>query len=550
MCPHGDYSPGNLLATNWRAQVAGCLPHKAHNLQTILTPENLSGAQGASYRMLLLGSLPSKSSDTTALTACRGLSHMAQKQPTLQLCDWMNKNFHITATYISVEFPWNGLLGLCTKGILDDDPSFPLSGKLSDDTALSGPVECSRYSCIVANHSLRTAVCNRASDSGAPERLGGLVFVSQRFIAPQSGALTLSTGKSSTVTMPGVTLNNEGTGVPQTPVPPPVVPTAHRSSGATSNSIPAAATARMSHTPVPVPPARIPLPPHPQPQPQPQPHTQAQAHAQAPAPAPAQTTVATAQPSRSTSRSSPPPRPNVEPLTPPLNPVQFPPARQTFMHSSQLPQSAIPPPPPEPIEFETNPDVLALKSALSILQMQGMRAKRDMVTFKDARDAALEQPEAYLTHLLGEEARKQGARVADQPSNDSDRDSSSGDEENSEVDVKKGLDGQVQSDPNGMDVDQPSHTGPNPWASLPTPQNIYRCPPINWGQYAVVGESLDRIHKEEIARPPQGAPATLAADGRYEPGVAGGREELVGIAAPYNPLRDRIDKKPKGSSRQ
>lgn len=89
-----------------------------------------------------------------------------------------------------------------------------------------------------------------------------------------------------------------------------------------------------------------------------------------------------------------------------------------------------------------------------------------------------------------------------------------------------------------------------PWAKLPKPQSIVRCPPINWSNYAVVGESLDKLHNEQLARPTQGTPAVVAPDGRYEfKGGDGKQEKLIGIAAPYMPGRDRLEKKPKGPKR-
>ena len=103
---------------------------------------------------------------------------------------------------------------------------------------------------------------------------------------------------------------------------------------------------------------------------------------------------------------------------------------------------------------------------------------------------------------------------------------------------------------------------PRPWASLPGKQNVVRCPPINWAQYAVVGESLDKLHREQQARPVQGQPAVLAAAaptadhqqqalsfefrGAADPGT---QEPYLGVAAPYDPLRDRVERKKPGPRR-
>lgn len=87
-----------------------------------------------------------------------------------------------------------------------------------------------------------------------------------------------------------------------------------------------------------------------------------------------------------------------------------------------------------------------------------------------------------------------------------------------------------------------------PWAAQPIPkaQDVVRCPPINWSQYAVVGESLDKLHAEQVTKPTQGTPAAVGAGGVYQfKGGDGKQEEYPGVAAPYAPLRDKIEKKTK-----
>lgn len=89
-----------------------------------------------------------------------------------------------------------------------------------------------------------------------------------------------------------------------------------------------------------------------------------------------------------------------------------------------------------------------------------------------------------------------------------------------------------------------------PWAAkFPEKQNIYRCPPINWSQYAVEGEALDKLHYEQQTRPTLGTPAMLGANGTYEfTGVANADDgrKVDGIAAPFDPFRDKLLTKPKG----
>jgi hypothetical protein len=81
------------------------------------------------------------------------------------------------------------------------------------------------------------------------------------------------------------------------------------------------------------------------------------------------------------------------------------------------------------------------------------------------------------------------------------------------------------------------------WESLPTPQNVVRCPPINWNQYGVVGESLEKLHKDQVERPSEGAPQKMGSDGVIVAGGEGVRRKAdLGVAAPYQPGRDKIEK--------
>jgi hypothetical protein len=198
----------------------------------------------------------------------------------------------------------------------------------------------------------------------------------------------------------------------------------------------------------------------------------------------------------------------------------------------------MPPPavPSEPISFDDNPDVLAIKSAISLLQMQRARATRDVQTISRARDAALADPEGFIADLTG-------GRVTEEAALQEEDDEDSGsDEEGLKQETGRGTQNRKQS------------SSPPAWRNLPKAQNIVRCPPVNWSQYGVVGESLDRLHAEQVRAPSQGTPATLT------PGIGGvltyefkggdGKQErLVGVAAPYDPMRDKVVKKGRGGKR-
>ncbi|KAI1828089.1 hypothetical protein F4861DRAFT_490601 [Xylaria intraflava] len=256
-------------------------------------------------------------------------------------------------------------------------------------------------------------------------------------------------------------------------------------------------------------------------------------------------------------RSSSPIRPTYSPITPPLNPIASPP-RPTYTHSSYVEATAAPPPAPKPIDFDSNPDVLALKSAISILQMQRKKAERDMATLSRVKSTALAEPEAFVRDLtagrIGVEGEGLLTRSVKDDGGDSGSDSDS-DKEKPQNNTKPSLDHPQPTTAEGNPKLKPNPdsktSGPPPWASIPKPQNIVRCPPINWSQYAVVGESLDKLHNEQLQRPAQGVPAHLTPEGHFEfkggdGGGTGKQEEYLGVAAPYAPFKDKINRKPKG----
>jgi hypothetical protein len=243
-----------------------------------------------------------------------------------------------------------------------------------------------------------------------------------------------------------------------------------------------------------------------------------------PPPPPPPLTLNTDQAERPSSPSPPP----MSPLTPTLGPSE--PAtgasapRQSFYHN-QAPQMAVPPPAPMPIAFDSNPDVIALRSTISILQIQKMRATADIQALDKIKNEAVQDPVAFTNDLV---AGKVGAGPT-HGSTDSDDDESSG--------------GASVDDAGKQSVAAPAERS---WSTLPKAQNVVRCPPINWSKYAVVGESLDKLHAEQVARPTQGTPATIGANGTYEFNGSGSSEAYRGIAAPYDPLTDKIAKHSKG----
>lgn len=314
--------------------------------------------------------------------------------------------------------------------------------------------------------------------------------------------------------------------------------------------------------------------------------------------------------------SSPPEGPPMSPITPPLGPTQLPGSRAAELnttttttaaaynnipdfalgqplltHTTQTDQVSIAPPPAPPIvDFDENPDVLALKSAISILQLQRARATTDMRALGRAKQAALADPEAFVADLAAGRVRMEGDPLFSGPGA-AGASAESDEEEEEDDEDEAGADGPEQSPgsgaepaedgaealprpsrrsktkrgPRGKQKDKASTSTANtdpPWRMLPKPQSVVRCPPINWAQYGVVGESLDKLHAEQVAAPTPGTPMVLGPGGTYEfraggeQGAAGGGDggseqprQLVGVAAPYNPGKDKLEKKGKAGRR-
>lgn len=245
--------------------------------------------------------------------------------------------------------------------------------------------------------------------------------------------------------------------------------------------------------------------------------------------------------------------------------------------------SAPPPqvPPLDPIDFEDNVDVIALRTAISILQMQKQRAEADIRQLRDVKEAAAADPTAFYKDLIEGRVGKglpDTSQTDDSSDSDSNQESSGPGREGEVKDVKmeddangesskaagvglkpslmegKGKATATDNNNNGAgssNVLPAGGGGPAPpWtAKFPEKQNIYRCPPINWSQYAVEGEALDKLHNEQQTRPTLGTPALLGANGTYEftglPNADDGKK-VEGISAPFDPFRDKLLTKPKG----
>jgi len=192
-------------------------------------------------------------------------------------------------------------------------------------------------------------------------------------------------------------------------------------------------------------------------------------------------------------------------------------------------QIGIAPPPPIPIDFEDNPDTLALKSAISILQLQRRTAERDIKILRRIKERATEEPLAFTDAL----AKGQIKTVAADQISES---------EGEDEDVEMFVDGGGQNI-NGS-KDDGDLKKQREWERVPGQQNVIRCPPVNWNQYAVVGDSLEKLHQDQLSRMSEGMPQRFV-EGQYRFGGEGQRRPShLGnvISAPYTPGKDVVEK--------
>lgn len=207
--------------------------------------------------------------------------------------------------------------------------------------------------------------------------------------------------------------------------------------------------------------------------------------------------------------STTPPRPSYSPVTPTMTHAGLNVAstRQTYPDARM--SEWIDEPPPIPFSLDDNEDAIALRAALSVLQVQKQRSARDIRALNKMRDRALENPEAFLDDLKAGKLTKSAnsITIATTGDDDSESDACSAQEEDTATEGSQ-------------------------YGSFPEMQNVARCPPINWAKYHVVGESLDKLHEEQRRQPNPGVPQS---DERPLEHV---------VAAPYRPFIDRVDLPP------
>ena len=182
---------------------------------------------------------------------------------------------------------------------------------------------------------------------------------------------------------------------------------------------------------------------------------------------------------------------------------------------------AVQPPPPMPIADSDNPDAIALRAALGILQIQRQHSLDDIKHLEQQKTAALSDPKKFVAALANGEvisAPNTGLsrRYLKTEADIKPRGSSENDEINSDI-------------PLNSKPSEPYRT------KIPVLQEVARCPPINWAKYHVDGSILDTMHEEQKKRPSSGL---TASDWPEE------RTSDHRVTAPFNPWNDHSEEPP------
>ncbi|KAH7124084.1 hypothetical protein B0J11DRAFT_436393 [Dendryphion nanum] len=228
------------------------------------------------------------------------------------------------------------------------------------------------------------------------------------------------------------------------------------------------------------------------------------------------------------SRSQSPARPPVSPITPTVSVAQLAPIEPLETRKHVLP----PPlatfrtqPPPVSISESENPDAIALRSAISLLQLQREKSKRDLKILQDLKTAAVSDPQGFVRSI--QEQRAKPAPTVVDPLAPTLSYISSPAPSGSGPDSEEGF-GTTRKD-SGAVPSTPEKDTATKFAPIPQPQNIIRCPPVNWHKYQIVGEPLDKLHEEQKRWPGSKEPPRTGSGARAPP---------HSVAAPYSPFTD------------
>ncbi|KAL8806607.1 MAG: hypothetical protein Q9182_001255 [Xanthomendoza sp. 2 TL-2023] len=175
-------------------------------------------------------------------------------------------------------------------------------------------------------------------------------------------------------------------------------------------------------------------------------------------------------------------------------------------------------PPLQSFTESENPDAIALRAAISVLQIQRQQALRDLVSLERQKKVAAANPQDFARAVASGEIKTRSTGLSDFETSFA--------PENSDSNID------VSEEHLGSDMETPDKTTHSPFEDIPGPQNIVRCPPVNWAKYHVLGQPLDDLHEEQRRRPVDGQPTENKVQLRGEEHV---------IASPYNPWKDRLE---------
>lgn len=155
--------------------------------------------------------------------------------------------------------------------------------------------------------------------------------------------------------------------------------------------------------------------------------------------------------------------------------------------------------------------------------MQREKSKRDLKALEELKAAAVADPQAFARSL--QEQRAQASHVYQDiltPTLSGLADTAGhGDEHVKLVDAR--------NDTTLMDT----KAAPPQFPAIPQPQNIVRCPPINWEKYHIVGTPLDKMHEEQQKWPGSAEPPRTKSGQRAPP---------HSVTAPYSPFTDGVNR--------
>ncbi|KAL8949441.1 MAG: hypothetical protein Q9222_004447 [Ikaeria aurantiellina] len=193
---------------------------------------------------------------------------------------------------------------------------------------------------------------------------------------------------------------------------------------------------------------------------------------------------------------------------------------QSTEHREPFRSQDLPRPPLEPFSESENPDAIALRAAISVLEIQRQQSLRDLVTLERQKKLAAADPEGFSKAMVSRQIQTQSNIVGDRtagftmPAHPSIEDEV---QEQNETDTKQ--------------YDESKETEYSRFGDIPARQNVVRCPPVNWAKYHVLGQPLDIMHEEQRKRPVN--------DGGLDSGPQTRAEQHI-IAAPYDPWSDKI----------